>query len=77
MKKIERIMKNRPKDNHLVKLHCFDWSKYEIIGKFIPYKDQKIKKGSRFCARKKNGEFESDRQAWIDCEFWEYLKDGE
>ena len=69
-------MKGKPKDNKLVKLHCFDWSKYEVIGKFIPYKDQKQKKGSRFCSLNKNGEFESDRESWEDCERWEYIEEA-
>ena len=71
-----RRMKSKPKDNKLVKLHCYDWSKYEVIGKFIPYKDQKQKKGSRFCSLNKNGEFESDRESWADCERWEYIEEA-
>ena len=69
-------MKHKPKDNKLVKLHCFDWSEYEVIGKFIPYKDQKQKKGARFCSLNKNCEFESDRESWEDCERWEYIEEA-
>ena len=68
-------MRSQPEDNKLVKLYCCDWSEYEVIGKFIPYKDQKQKKGSRFCSLNKNGEFESDREAWEDCERWKYIKE--
>ena len=60
-RKAEKTMK--PKNNKLVKLHCFDWCEYEVIGKFIPYKNQKQKKGSRFCIFQANGEFESDMQS--------------
>lgn len=66
-------MKLKPKDNRLIKCFCCDWSYYEVIGKFIPYKDQKQKRGSRFCSLNKNGEFESDRESWADCERWEYI----
>lgn len=68
-------MKLKPKDNRLIKCFCYDWSAYEVIGKFIPYKDQKQKKGSRFCILNKNGEFESDRESWEDCERWEYIEE--
>lgn len=70
-------MKAKPKDNVLVKLYCFDFTKYEVIGKFIPYKDQKQKRGSRFCVLTKNNQFESDRESWENCEYWKYIEECE
>ena len=32
---------NHPEDNRLVKCYCFNWSPYEVIGAFIPYKNLK------------------------------------
>lgn len=68
---------NHPIDNKLIKCYCFDWSPYEAIGMFIPYKKPEKHKSytgiSRFCIKNKN-DFECSKETWLDCEKWEYTE---
>ena len=70
---------NHPEDNRLVKCYCFDWSPYEVIGAFIPYKKPekhlRYTAISRFCTKDNILGFESSTETWLDCEKWEYLQE--
>ena len=78
VKKKGQAYPKHPDDNRLVKCYCHDWSPYQVKGAFIPYKKPEKHRNytaiSRFCIITPDG-FESDKQAWLDCEKWEYIEE--
>lgn len=69
---------NHPEDNRLVRCKCFDWSPYEVVGMFVPYKKPQKEKNyvglSRFMIENEFGWWESAKETWLDCESWEYVE---
>lgn len=64
-----------PEPNRPIKLKCCDWSDYTCEGMWIPFKKgspKKLSGKSRFCRKDENGNWESDRKSWQDCEEWAY-----
>jgi hypothetical protein len=70
------LKSQQPEPERMVRLHCEDWSPYRIEGKFVKYKPGSGKRTgqARFMSYDKKLDYwESNRNAWKDCETWEYI----
>lgn len=63
----------QPKPDKMIRVYCFDWSEYTIDGKWVLYKGQKT---GRFMIQDDFGNWNADRQSWLNRDRWEYLDEN-
>lgn len=75
---MNKNQKHAPEANRLIRCKGHDWSPFECVLKWVPYKSPPNKKGSgRFMMQDRFGHWIAARETWKDVESWEYVDEQE